>query len=706
MAHGVKYRLEYYRLHGGQTTIDILERDYAGAVTALTGAGDPLQITWEGNAGNIYEPTIGSGATIKLICTTPLQLLGLFTNDPQKYMVKIYNGASGSTLRWQGFINAEVYSEGYSNPIYSEVTLQCNDGMQVLGNLKYLQADGSYYTDAAVFYGVGEGIIYTILSKLALTFVDIYNNSTIITGDLEENDTLSNLMQMQENYIDESGEAMSCRDVLDSILGGLGLVMRFRGPYIYIYDPIDLHNFTNAEWRTAANNIGAAVDSHTAITDYLDIANGGMVWGATGSQLDIRPSYDEISVSYDPYDYVGYNADFNNADNIDPSSVHSWSDLGDLYYDAGYVGKNWDLTGLTYPIFGEKQETTDTPIYCLGLTGSSGGTAVLTVPRSGMVGSTNLQIRLSFDAFYNTTEDGYPNIYGTGPLGPTPISRAVIPIQISIGTTMIADPADYVASSAPFVVFEEGAIFSEWQADHTVSVINDCWTTVKKAFTVSGVGDGDIVVTFLDNIYDYYGVDQIHGNNASQQFQDPETKLFTVAIRNIQVELVNAVTGEVVANAGVKDTVKLDTNLTGKSPLEVSLTSGKGTYGCSRGAYLLGTWIDSDTQQASMLNGLYRMPKPEDSIGDDHGIPYTPQKLLLQSLISQYKEPRFLLSGTFDVTNSPLDIGLYLIKDTGHLGSRAFYILTGTYNDREEKLYADLFELEDTREAMTGGGES
>ena len=95
MAHGVKYRIQYYRLRsGGLTTIDILQRSYVGAITTLLGGASPFESSFEGNPNNIYESTMGSGAIINIANTTPLSLLEFYTADPQEWKVQVWDRVS------------------------------------------------------------------------------------------------------------------------------------------------------------------------------------------------------------------------------------------------------------------------------------------------------------------------------------------------------------------------------------------------------------------------------------------------------------------------------------------------------------------------------------------------------------------------------------------------------------------------------------
>ena len=155
-------------------------------------------------------------------------------------MVKVYNGNSGSILMWQGFVNTGVYYESYSTTASlpsSIISINCNDGMNVLDSLYYKETNGDLYTDVSTFGSV----LKNIFNKLGTQYNYIHTSN-----DLTLFDTSSNLFTKMkvdnENFFDENLVPMSCREVLDSFLGGLGLVMFFKGSDIFIIDPISLHD--------------------------------------------------------------------------------------------------------------------------------------------------------------------------------------------------------------------------------------------------------------------------------------------------------------------------------------------------------------------------------------------------------------------------------------------------------------------------------
>ena len=689
MVHGVKYRIAYNRKSGAETTIDILQRDYAGAITSLLAAGDPLRINWDGAVNNIYKPTIGSGATIKVI-STPLALLDLYTDDPQEFIVKIWDGETATNLRWQGFITPNIYNEAYGPP-NTEITIYCNDGMVLLENITYKNSSDFYVGKTGIYQ-----IFINVLAKLEITFVDAYINHSLAINNLIDKGALFLWLDLfQNNFIDESEEVMSCRDVLDSILGGLGLVMIFRGPYIYYIDPIDLHDFDNGEWKNA-NTFGEAVDPHDAITDYLEIQRGTAIeqlpWGATDGNLDIQNKYDLITVKYDPYNYQGFDADFGNSNNYVTAGEESqWQDLTDYEYQAYYVPKNWDIDRANHIIVGIRKDD-DTPIYVM-LLENNGGVSTLTLPLSDISTSRNQQLKLSMEVYVQATEN---NLNVWDPDGTAyEIYKAGIPIKMFIGGTQVAGTG---GAYAEFIVLQDGVSFFDYQSDQSLSQIGNVWTKASALYDIEWATSfddlsGPIRLDILDAIYHHFSnqVTPLVNNQIGSE------KAYKIIIRNITIETVDKRTGKSIGNDGISTYSRISTNVKAVNPYPLEITTGTGPFGISRGAF------SSDAQSnTGIISGLYRTPvTPSDSLGIIPDTMYTSMALLLQSFNSQYKQPRFILSGTFNALYLDYEFRLRLVKHTAYLGTRALYMVSGIYKDKEEMVELKMIELVATRETIT-----
>ena len=699
MTYGVKYRIAYRRLQSGNpTTIDILERDYVGAITDLTAYGDPWRVTFEGTPDNIYKPTLGSGATLKVKVDTPFQLLDLFTDDPQKFMIRQFDGISdedsdassdaGGHLVWQGFINAEIYNESYSNPLGDVVSINCNDGMVLLDKLKYKTASDEYYEGTVTV----KEVLNNIFGKLGIEFTRVLTSNDLAvkpSPDLKVNPFLY-LQIPNENFVDESGEPMSCRQVLDSIFGGITMVMYFQGGDIIITDPINLHDVTKGKSYTMGTFDDEA--SSTLLGGYLNLSNREITWGQTGSNVDVVPAVDEAIVIYNPYTFDKYEYDFNDVANHTVEGT--FSDAGAYWYNENVEFKDW-TNEYGEPAWGPYSVgiqddnagvATGSPTYAIHLYDHEAKYKYILPNFNSVTQDENLQLRLSFDVWVQTNSNDL-NIYA-GNANSHIINYIKIPICISVGNQhwrggntwgTSDDPSNY----QPFLVIEVG--MSTASPNYLNSVINDKW--VKGTMTVplrqSVGGDlisGNISIEIFDSLKSLFFANQI-------EMVDNTAFVYHVLLKNMLIEIIDASTGKVVVNESVKIKGFVSTNLTGKDNFTIETTCGTGTYGSSKGAFK----TDQQTPAGINIVGLYR--------GTDTTA-YNTSKLILQSFVSQYKTPRFSISGVLDVHEHLMDIRKKLIKDTNR-GTRAYYILSGTYNDREETMEVLMIEVESTRDTIS-----
>lgn len=818
MAHGVKYRIQYYRLRsGGLTTIDILQRSYVGAITTLLGGASPFESSFEGNPNNIYESTMGSGAIINIVNTTPLSLLEFYTADPQEWKVQVWDGVTdtdsdassdgGGVLRWQGFISPEIFSEGYSNPIASEMSVQCQDGMALLDKIAYKSTD--LYTGKQT---KGQ-IISNVLSKLELSF-----NVVITSNDIQVTDTNTNLFTdlelFNENFLDEGDEPKTCRWVLDSIIGGLGLVMFFRGDTIFVIDPINLHDTSK----------GKSYNPHTwgseaayAVGGYLDISNQDINWGKTGSMLDIVPAYSEVFVKYDPYNFTELTYQF--SDEANWTADGTFVDQGGEYELNSTIDyKDWVVDSSSDMQIAMRETAYSAPEYVLQLADSKGEASYEFI-RAVVTEDQKLCLRVHAQIYVNTKLDS-ANIFSQS-TGHT-ITRLILPMTVKVGTQYWKGGTDWDSS-------EDSAGTDKWQpwwivgsdlwADYLSSTINDKWVDAYIDIPLwnyeGDLLEGDVIVQLLDDMsyfndqilpatepfftaptteaktntfgatgvswarvtdsiievtitglttylgvedrrrlldgavkdvgttvpsgtfvsitwhdashspttvtstvaettfalmsYDegtdvlifrietsgtpYFGVgyDHIDSGYITNVVYDYDYLAVRAFLKDLKLEIVNAQSRQNIGNNGVESKGVLSTNLTGKDPFTINTYCGIGPYGCSRGAFKSDKIQDVYGDSGVNIPGLYR--------GVNSTL-YSTSQLILQSFMSQYKQPREKLIGQLNVFDQGVDIRTKLLKDTNHRPGKAFYIYKATYKDREEMMDIEAVEVTDTRETV------
>lgn len=155
--YGLKYLCEYrsdirdrilYR-------IEIEERDAVAATDEIAiimrPYSDVFSIKWGNSDDHEYAAVKGSSLTLKILCLNDMEFLPLFTVDPQKYRVTIYEhrkGTSGKFERlmlWRGFLSANSYKEDFARPPYV-VSLSATDGFALLSSMPFQSDSGAKFT--------------------------------------------------------------------------------------------------------------------------------------------------------------------------------------------------------------------------------------------------------------------------------------------------------------------------------------------------------------------------------------------------------------------------------------------------------------------------------------------------------------------------------------------------------------------------------
>lgn len=174
-SYGLKYLCEYRSKMRGRLLyrIEIEERD-AVALTDATALrmrpySDVFTLKWGSADDPEYTAVKGSALTLKILCVDDMEYLSLFSVDPLKFRVTIYeyrtdsSGAEQRLMLWRGFLSASSYKETFSRPPYV-VTLSATDGFALLDSMPYLNAEASRY------YGIAslQSILDECVSMLSL----------------------------------------------------------------------------------------------------------------------------------------------------------------------------------------------------------------------------------------------------------------------------------------------------------------------------------------------------------------------------------------------------------------------------------------------------------------------------------------------------------------------------------------------------------
>ena len=151
--YGLKYLCEYRSKMRGRLLyrIEIEERG-AVALTDETALrmrpySDVFTLKWGNSDDPEYTAVKGSSLTLKILCVDDMQYLSLFSVDPLKFRVTIYehrpdtSGVEQRLMLWRGFLSASSYKETFAAPPYV-VTLSASDGFALLDSMPFRDASG------------------------------------------------------------------------------------------------------------------------------------------------------------------------------------------------------------------------------------------------------------------------------------------------------------------------------------------------------------------------------------------------------------------------------------------------------------------------------------------------------------------------------------------------------------------------------------
>lgn len=269
------------------------------------------------------EPVQGSQATLKLISERNFQFLDLHTDDMQKYLIKFYRSGQ---LYWIGYLDSELYNENLTDYAPYAVEFSGAD-FNILERLKFRNESEKPYTDIASFLIQ----LKRCFDRLGLPFQKLYIGcSTAPGGGMSVSETALHVLYIHSaNFYDEDKEPMSCREVVESILQPLGLMMVQRDACVYIYDlntvksggVMKCYDFSTLSYigDTAVNVLlGDIGEIGTMSTDaslsFEEMINNTTITSSLyadnlkeSTELDIKELSDKIEISRPPINSYFYN---------------------------------------------------------------------------------------------------------------------------------------------------------------------------------------------------------------------------------------------------------------------------------------------------------------------------------------------------------------------------------------------------------------
>lgn len=338
MAYGLCYKLPFKDLKDQDYTVEIEKNGYTGVVTELTGSDTPFTISID-DEDFLYTPLRFSTAKIGIVGSDYLQ--DLFSTQYQMFRVTLLKD---SEPVWCGFIKPENYSQDYVLSLFS-YEVECVSAMSVMENLDYKQVRDGEMGLISLW-----DILKNIITRSQARFRNVYvphvyakDEAAYEAGD----NVLAEMTISEQNFFDENGKAMTCKDVLEAVCYFLNWTcVDWQGSLYFIdidhtgdyYKYIsDLSSFEMADINSATvQDEGFNGDGHT-----LDILGGYNKVTVKCSNYPIESLFKEIN--YNSLDLFTRDGAWDVRENNDPNTAESVM----IYKYSPYDIPGWKLYNFT-----------------------------------------------------------------------------------------------------------------------------------------------------------------------------------------------------------------------------------------------------------------------------------------------------------------------------------------------------------------------
>lgn len=235
-----RWRIEFSDLQKVEWRISIEDPDHTGDYTLLKATGNPLNISYENESDDVFDPMRPSRATFEVYSETNFALLDLYSVEDMHYPVNIY---CNEALYWTGYIETQNYEEVYE-PVPYAVSITATDGLSILENILF--ADSIAYSEGEetiTYYNGHElesAIILDILAEIGFTefkeYVNIHEDNMLSTASDSPFDQIKIDRDVFKDYY--------CYEVLSEILRKYNAIIRQKDGVFCIVRPAELIDAT------------------------------------------------------------------------------------------------------------------------------------------------------------------------------------------------------------------------------------------------------------------------------------------------------------------------------------------------------------------------------------------------------------------------------------------------------------------------------
>lgn len=683
------YTMPFTNVDGEALTVQILEDGGTGSPVELTG-GTPPFIVDVNDEDFLYTPTRFSGATLKLVGSDYLQKL--FSTQYQKFKVNLVK--AGSVI-WTGFITPELYSQDYDNSLF-ELEIEC---ISALSTLEYIDFKQEGATVSLL------GIIKKCITESKGDFRAVYIPNVYTSS-------LDGITVSTANFIDEDGKAMTLKECLEEVCKFLNWTVTEYDGCIYFID-MDYIKAGKTSYTNILTSTTTTLSSTINLRDIPSKGNSNLlsILGGYNKAIVIDSDYEvdsdilypelELNLSggelfkfektkddtiykkeyynsnLELFNYVLSNNSYTTYDkpfNTDKQSAgavamrktsygktealskYSWQEMIEIKQKSAIILDNSAPYYLYKDIYHNGEEIKNDPFILNYPAIKCKGNEL-----SYLVFDPDIKLCINFDIYLTTDKDGFEGDFK--PTGLTSVPKLFIPMQLRIGNHYYNGSSWVTDSNTIFKVSTTATPNNYVNTWLQVYNYNDPELNVPdlNGYIVSfkSITTGDIELTIYNPAINPY---------STPVFENPIESFF---IRNIEISTQRV-------NASKSDSTKQDTKyenvvnegfINALDDIEFKITSKN----------------ESELSYSKAMDGNSILDVLTNNIDNNSE---KPEKLLIQRIINQYKQPKIKL-----VQVIKPDILPYSKVTDSYLSGKQFVFTGGRINYEDNSIECNLIEL-------------
>ncbi len=231
MSYGLKYYCEFTSISGEQHLIEIRDKDKGDDSGAIALTALPSTFISEYPNFKIGIDTIrGRGSTLSVEYKGNVDdLRALYTTDIKQYKVIQF---IDDVVKYVGYLDSEIYEEDFSKSPENGVDIELisHNGFSLLERIPLFE---DVFNTGLVSL---KDVLFTCINKIELPYNNLYFASDTVSVDEDITHVLNDILINYSNFVDEDGESLNCKDVVEAILKIFQLSMIEIDANIYIFD--------------------------------------------------------------------------------------------------------------------------------------------------------------------------------------------------------------------------------------------------------------------------------------------------------------------------------------------------------------------------------------------------------------------------------------------------------------------------------------